>query len=144
MSTFSAKLEDIKHDWFIIDASNKTLGRLASFIAFRLCGKHKPEFTPHMDLGDHIVVTNAEKIRVTGNKQEGKIYYHHSGYPGGIKSVSFAKLMQKKPQRILESAVKGMLPKGPLGRQMFRKLKVYIGSEHPHIAQQPQILEVED
>jgi len=144
MATFSAKLEDIKHDWFIIDASEKTLGRLASFIAFRLRGKHKPQFTPHMDLGDYIIVINADKIRVTGNKAEDKTYYHYSGYPGGMKSASLGKLMQKNPAKVLELAVKGMLPKGPLGRQMFGKLKVYSGGEHPHVAQQPQVLEVKD
>ncbi len=144
MSTFSAKLADVKNDWFIVDASCQTLGRLASFIAFRLRGKHKPEFTPHMDLGDYIIVINADKIHVTGNKAEDKIYYHYSGHPGGMKSISYAKLMQKNPQKVLESAVKGMLPKGPLGRQMFRKLKVYPGNEHPHVAQQPQVLEVKN
>jgi len=144
MSTFSAKLADVKHDWFIIDASEKTLGRLASFIAFRLRGKHKPQFTPHMDLGDYIIVINADKIRVTGNKAEDKTYYHYSGYPGGMKSASLGKLMQKNPAKVLELAVKGMLPKGPLGRQMFGKLKVYSGGEHPHVAQQPQVLEVKD
>jgi len=144
MSTFSAKLADVKNDWFIVNASGQTLGRLASFIAFRLRGKHKPEFTPHMDLGDYIIVINADKIHVTGNKAEDKIYYHYSGHPGGMKSISYAKLMQKNPQKVLESAVKGMLPKGPLGRQMFRKLKVYPGNEHPHVAQQPQVLEVKN
>jgi large subunit ribosomal protein L13 len=144
MATFSAKLEDIKHDWFIVDASEKTLGRLASFIAFRLRGKHKPQFTPHMDLGDYIIVINADKIRVTGNKAEDKTYYHYSGYPGGMKSASLGKLMQKNPAKVLELAVKGMLPKGHLGRQMFGKLKVYSGGEHPHIAQQPQVLEVKN
>ena len=146
MSTFSAKLKDIKCDWFVIDASKEgpTLGRLASFIAFRLRGKHKPEFTPHMDMGDYIVVINADKIRVTGNKETDKTYYHHSGYPGGMKSISLAKLLQKQPPKVLELAVKGMLPKGPLGRQMFRKLKVYSGVDHPHVAQQPKLLEVKD
>lgn len=144
MSTFSAKLKDIKHDWYIIDASNKTLGRLASVIASHLRGKHKPEFTPHIDTGDYIVVTNADKIHVTGNKESDKIYYRYSGYPGGMKATSFGNLMKKKPKRVLELAVKGMLPKGPLGRQMFRKLKVYAGPEHPHTAQNPQILEIKD
>jgi large subunit ribosomal protein L13 len=144
MTTFSAKLEDIKHDWFMIDAENQTLGRLASFIAFRLCGKHKPQFTPHMDMGDYIIVINAEKLRVTGNKAEDKTYYHYSGYPGGMKSATLGKLMQNNPAKVLESAVKGMLPKGPLGRQMFNKLKVYSGGEHPHVAQQPQVLEVKN
>ncbi len=144
MPTFSAKLKDIKHDWYIIDASNKTLGRLASVIASHLRGKHKPEFTPHIDTGDYIVVTNADKIHVTGNKESDKIYYRYSGYPGGMKATSFGNLMKKKPKRVLELAVKGMLPKGPLGRQMFRKLKVYAGPEHPHTAQNPQILEIKD
>lgn len=144
MSTFSAKLKDIKHDWYIIDASNKTLGRLASVIASHLRGKHKPEFTPHIDTGDYIVATNADKIHVTGNKESDKIYYRYSGYPGGMKATSFGNLMKKKPKRVLELAVKGMLPKGPLGRQMFRKLKVYAGPEHPHTAQNPQILEIKD
>jgi large subunit ribosomal protein L13 len=144
MTTFSAKLEDIKHDWFMIDASDQTLGRLASFIAFRLCGKHKSKFTPHMDVGDYIIVINAEKLRVTGNKAEDKTYYHYSGYPGGMKSATLGKLMQNNPAKVLESAVKGMLPKGPLGRQMFNKLKVYSGGEHPHVAQQPQVLEVKN
>ena len=143
MATYSVKLQDIKRDWYIIDASDKTLGRLASFIAARLRGKHKAEFTPHMDTGDCIVVTNVDKIKVTGNKSTDKIYHHHSGYPGGIKSIPYNKLMDKDPGRILELAVKGMLPKGPLGRQMFRKLKVYVGTEHPHVAQQPQPLEIE-
>lgn len=144
MATLSVKLKDIKRDWYIVDASDKTLGRLASEIALRLRGKHKPEFTPHMDVGDYIVVTNAAKIRVTGNKATDKIYHHHSGYPGGIKSISLEKLLAKKPTAVLEKAVKGMLPKGPLGRQMFRKLKVYAGTEHPHVAQQPQQLIIED
>ncbi len=144
MSTFSVKLKDIKHDWYIIDASNKTLGRLASIIASHLRGKHKPEFTPHIDTGDYIIVINADKIHVTGNKESDKIYYRYSGYPGGIKATSFGNLMKKTPKRVLELAVKGMLPKGPLGRQMFRKLKVYAGSEHPHTAQNPQILEIKD
>lgn len=144
MSTFSAKLKDIKHDWYIIDASNKTLGRLASVIASHLRGKHKPEFTPHIDTGDYIVVINADKIHVTGNKESDKIYYRYSGYPGGMKATSFGSLMKKKPKRVLELAVKGMLPKGPLGRQMFRKLKVYAGPEHPHTAQNPQTLEIKD
>ena len=144
MATFSAKLKDIKHDWYIIDAGNKTLGRLASGIAFRLRGKHKPEFTPHMDTGDYIVVTNAQNIRVTGNKANDKTYYNYSGYPGGMKTTSFAEMMLKNPIRALELAIKGMLPKGPLGRQMFRKLKVYSGTEHPHAAQQPHTLELED
>ena len=142
MKTYSAKSADIQHDWFIIDASGKTLGRMAVEIAHRLRGKHKPEYTPHVDTGDYIVVINAEKVAVTGNKSEGKIYHSHTGYPGGLKSISFKKLIDKAPERTIQSAVKGMLPRNPLGREMFRKLKVYAGSEHPHAAQQPQILEL--
>jgi large subunit ribosomal protein L13 len=141
MSTYSAKPDTVRRNWYLVDATNKTLGRLASHIAVRLRGKHKPEFTPHVDTGDYIVVINAEKIAVTGNKASDKIYYHHTGHPGGIKSTSFEKLIQKAPERIIEIAVKGMLPKGPLGREMFRKLKVYAGAQHPHSAQQPQPLE---
>ena len=137
MKTFSAKPESVKHQWFHVDAQDKVLGRLASEIARRLRGKHKPEYTPHVDTGDYIVVTNAEKVQVTGRKRTDKIYYHHSGYPGGLKSISFDKLLEKAPERIIEKAVKGMLPKGPLGRAMFRKLKVYAGPEHQHSAQQP-------
>ena len=142
MKTYSAKPADIHHDWFVIDASGKTLGRMAAEIAHRLRGKHKPEYTPHMDTGDYIVVINAEKVAVTGNKGEGKIYHSHTGYPGGLKSISFNKLIDKAPERAIQSAVKGMLPRNPLGREMFRKLKVYAGSEHPHAAQQPQTLEL--
>jgi large subunit ribosomal protein L13 len=142
MTTYTAKPADIKQDWYVVDASGKTLGRLATEIARRLRGKHKPEYTPHMDTGDYIVVINARKVRVTGSKRTDKTYYSHSGYPGGIKSISFEKLMRKKPEIIIEKAVKGMLPKGPLGRQMFRKLRVYAGPEHHHAAQQPQTLEV--
>ena len=142
MKTFSAKPETTKHDWWVVDAADKTLGRLASEVAHRLRGKHKPEYTPHVDTGDYIVVINAEQIQVTGNKAKGKIYHHHTGYVGGIKSISFEKLMAKAPERAIESAVKGMLPKNPLGRAMFRKLKVYAGAEHPHTAQQPQALEI--
>ncbi|MCK5715879.1 MAG: 50S ribosomal protein L13 [Thiomargarita sp.] len=137
MKTFSAKPQTIQRQWFIIDAQHFVLGRLATEIAKRLRGKHKPEYTPHMDTGDYIVVINAEKIRVTGRKETNKMYYHHSGYPGGLKSISLEKLRQKAPERILEIAIKGMLPKGPLGRDMFRKLNVYVGSEHKHAAQQP-------
>ena len=132
----------MQRDWYLVDAADKTLGRLASSIATRLRGKHKPEYTPHVDTGDYIVVVNCEKVRVTGNKASGKIYYHHTGYPGGIKDISFEKLIEKAPERVLEKAVKGMLPKGPLGREMFRKLKVYAGAEHPHAAQQPQELNI--
>ncbi|MFT7559838.1 MAG: large subunit ribosomal protein L13 [Flavobacteriales bacterium] len=142
MKTISAKSETVKRDWYVVDASEKTLGRLAVEIAHRLRGKHKPEFTPHVDCGDYIVVTNAEKVRVTGNKAKNKLYYHHTGYIGGIKSISFEKLMQKAPERALEKAVKGMLPRGPLGRAMYKKLKVYAGEQHPHAAQQPQELNV--
>ncbi|MEQ8515755.1 MAG: 50S ribosomal protein L13, partial [Chromatocurvus sp.] len=127
-------------DWFVVDADGKTLGRLASEIAHRLRGKHKAEYTPHVDTGDYIVVVNAEKIRVTGAKSTDKMYYHHTGYPGGIRSISFEKLIDKAPERVLQRAIKGMLPRNPLGRAMFSKLKVYAGSEHPHAAQQPQPL----
>ena len=126
MKTFSAKAHEVKRDWYVIDASEKILGRLATEIAHRLRGKHKAEFTPHVDTGDYIVVTHVEKLRVTGRKFKDKIYYHHSGYPGGIKEISFDKLQAKNPARILERAVKGMLPKNPLGREMFRKLKIYV------------------
>ncbi|MEQ8803002.1 MAG: 50S ribosomal protein L13, partial [Haliea sp.] len=132
MKTFSAKAEDVTHDWFVVDASDKTLGRLASEIAHRLRGKHKAEYTPHVDTGDYIVVINAEKVRVTGAKATDKMYYHHTGFIGGIKSISFEKLIDKAPERVLQTAVKGMLPRNPLGRAMFKKLKVYAGAEHPH------------
>jgi large subunit ribosomal protein L13 len=143
MKTFSAKTHEVKRDWFVVDASDKILGRLATEIARRLRGKHKAEYTPHVDTGDYIVVTNAEKITVTGRKFKEKMYYHHTGFPGGIKSISFDKLQAKNPVRIIELAVKGMLPKNPLGREMYRKLKVYAGNEHPHTAQQPKQLEIE-
>ena len=142
MRTFSAKAHEVKRDWFVVDASGKVLGRLAAEIALRLRGKHKPEFTPHTDTGDFIVVVNAEKVHVTGNKAKAKIYHHHTGYPGGLKSISFEKLIEKAPEQAIEMAVKGMLPKNPLGRAMARKLKVYAGSEHPHAAQQPKALEL--
>ena len=142
MKTYSAKAESVERDWYIVDAADKTLGRLATEVASRLRGKHKPEYTPHVDTGDYIVIINAEKVTVTGNKPTKKIYYSHTGYPGGIKDITFEKLMEKAPERALQSAVKGMLPKGPLGREMFRKLKIYVGSEHPHAAQQPQTLEL--
>ncbi len=142
MTTYSAKPSDIKQDWYIVDASGKTLGRLATEIARRLRGKHKPEYTPHMDTGDYIVVINAKEVKVTGNKTTDKIYHHHTGYPGGLKSITFDKLLAKKPERIIEKAVKGMLPRGPLGRDMYRKLKVYPGAEHKHSAQQPKALEI--
>ena len=140
MKTISAKPASVKRDWYLIDAEGKTLGRMAAAIATRLRGKHKPEYTPHVDTGDYIVVVNADKVRVTGNKAKDKIYHSHTGYPGGLKSISFEKLMEKAPERTIQSAVRGMLPKGPLGRVMFKKLKVYAGTEHPHIAQQPQEL----
>lgn len=142
MKTFSAKPHEVTHDWFVIDAADKVLGRLAAEIAHRLRGKHKPIFTPHVDTGDFIVVINVDKLRVTGNKAEDKTYYRHSGYPGGIYETSFAKMHARFPGRPLEKAVKGMLPKGPLGYAMLKKLKVYSGSAHPHAAQQPQQLEV--
>ncbi|HAN29539.1 MAG TPA: 50S ribosomal protein L13 [Haliea salexigens] len=142
MKTFSAKAEDVRHDWFVVDASGKTLGRLASEIAHRLRGKHKAEYTPHVDTGDYIVVINAEKIHVTGAKATDKMYHHHTGFIGGIKSISFEKLIDKAPERVLQTAVKGMLPRNPLGRAMFKKLKVYAGEEHPHTAQQPQALNI--
>lgn len=144
MKTFSAKAHEVKRDWFIVDASEKVLGRLATEIARRLRGKHKAEYTPHVDTGDYIIVTNAEKVRVTGQKFKEKIYYNHSGFPGGIKSMTFDKLQAKNPARIIERAVKGMLPKNPLGREMYRKLKIYVGTDHPHAAQQPKQLEIEE
>ena len=142
MKTFSAKPETVKRDWFVIDAENKVLGRLATEVARRLRGKHKPEYTPHVDTGDYIIIINADKIAVTGNKEQGKIYHHHTGYPGGLKSLTLEKLREKAPERIIEKAVKGMLPRNPLGRAMFSKLKVFAGSEHAHTAQQPQVLEI--
>jgi len=142
MKTFSANANNVKRDWFLVDADGKTLGRLATEVASRLRGKHKPEFTPHADAGDYIVIVNAEKIRVTGNKFEDKIYHHHTGYVGNLKSVSFKDLQNKKPEAIIQNAVKGMLPKGPLGRQMFKKMKVFTGPNHTHTAQQPQPLEI--
>lgn len=144
MKTFSAKGHEVKRDWLVVDASDKVLGRLATEIARRLRGKHKAEYTPHVDTGDYIIVTNAEKVTVTGRKFKEKMYHHHTGYVGGIKSVPFEKLQAKHPARIIELAVKGMLPKNPLGRAMYRKLKVYVGSEHPHTAQQPKQLEIEE
>jgi large subunit ribosomal protein L13 len=143
MRTYNAKNETAVHNWFIVDAAGKTLGRLASEVAKRLRGKHKPEYTPHVDTGDFIVVINASQIKVTGAKSTDKVYYSHSGYPGGIKEITFEKLLAKSPERVFEIAVKGMLPKNPLGRAMYRKLKVYAGTEHPHAAQQPQQLDLE-
>lgn len=142
MKTFSAKPDAVKRDWFVVDADGKTLGRLATEIATRLRGKHKPEYTPHVDTGDYIVVVNAEKIQVTGNKAKDKMYHHYTGYVGNLKSISFEKLIDKAPERVIQTAVKGMLPHNPLGREMFRKLKVYAGSEHPHASQQPQSLSI--
>ncbi|MBN8444652.1 MAG: 50S ribosomal protein L13 [Gammaproteobacteria bacterium] len=142
MKTFTAKPESVQRDWYVVDAAGKTLGRIATEIALRLRGKHKPEYTPHVDTGDYIIVVNADKVTVTGNKAKNKMYYSHSGFPGGIKEINFEKLLAKKPEMVLESAIKGMLPKGPLGRAMFRKLKVYAGAEHQHAAQQPQVLDI--
>ncbi|KIT21373.1 50S ribosomal protein L13 [Vibrio parahaemolyticus] len=142
MKTFVAKPETVKRDWYVVDAEGKTLGRLASEIASRLRGKHKAEYTPHVDAGDYIIVINAEKVAVTGNKAKDKVYYHHSEFPGGLKSITFEKLIDRKPEMVLELAVKGMLPRGPLGRAMYRKLKVYAGAEHNHVAQQPQVLDI--
>ncbi len=142
MKTYSAKAETVTRDWFVIDAAGKTLGRMATEIADRLRGKHKPEYTPHVDTVDYIVVINAEQVQVTGKKARDKIYYHHTGYVGGIKAISFQDLIEKAPERTIQKAVKGMMPKGPLGRAMLSKLKVYAGSEHPHTAQQPQELKI--
>jgi large subunit ribosomal protein L13 len=143
MKTFSAKAQDVVHDWYVVDATDKVLGRLASQIALRLRGKHKPIYTPHVDTGDFIVVTNVEKIRVTGNKADDKLYHRHSGYPGGVTTTSFAKMQARFPGRALEKAVRGMLPKGPLGYAMIKKLKYYAGGAHPHTAQQPKPLDLE-
>ena len=142
MKTVSAKKESISREWYVVDATNKTLGRLSTAIANRLRGKHKPEYTPHVDTGDYIVVVNAEKVRVTGNKKTDKIYHHHTGYPGGIKSITFDKLIDKAPEQVIEKAVKGMMPKNKLSRSMLSKLKIYAGSAHPHSAQQPMPLEI--
>lgn len=144
MKTLSAKAHEVKRDWYVIDANNQVLGRMATEIARRLRGKHKAEYTPHVDTGDYIVVLNADKVTVTGNKFTDKMYYNHSGFPGGIKTTSFDKLQKKDPVRIIELAVKGMLPKNPLGREMYRKLKVYAGDQHPHTAQQPIALKIEE
>ena len=142
MKTYSAKPDEVKRDWFVIDATDKVLGRVASEVARRLRGKHKPEFTPHVDTGDYIIVVNAAKLRVTGAKPQDKKYYRHTGYPGGIRETNFEKMQQRFPGRALEKAVKGMLPKGPLGYAMVKKLKVYAGPTHPHTAQQPKALEI--
>jgi len=143
MKTLSVKPSEVRRQWLLIDASGKTLGRLSTEIARLLRGKHKPEYTPHVDVGDYVIVKNAEKIRVTGRKNSQKIYYHHTGYPGGIKSISFEKLLAKAPERVIEAAVKGMLPRNSLGRAMFRKLKVYPGDAHDHEAQQPKEIKIE-
>jgi large subunit ribosomal protein L13 len=140
--TFSARTETVERRWFVVDATDRPLGRLATEIARRLRGKHKAEYTPHVDTGDYIVVVNASKIAVTGNKRSDKMYYNHSGYPGGMKSINFEKLLAKAPEQIIERAVKGMLPRGPLGRAMYGKLKVYAGPEHRHAAQQPEALTI--
>ena len=142
MKTVFAKPGTVRGDWFIVDASDQTLGRLASQIALRLKGKHKADYSPHVDMGDHIVVVNAEKIRVTGRKLADKVYYHHTGHIGGIKSIGLAKLLDEHPERAIQFAVKGMLPRNPLGRRMFKKLHVFAGGEHPHSAQQPKPLEI--
>lgn len=140
MPTFSAKPAEVKREWYVVDAGEKVLGRIATEIATRLRGKHKPEYTPHVDTGDHVVVINAARVKVTGRKTTDKIYHRHSGYPGGLRSMSFERLQERAPGRAIELAVKGMLPRGPLGRAMFRKLHVYAGSTHPHAAQQPKPL----
>ena len=142
MKTVSARSQTVRRDWYVVDASGKTLGRLATGIAMRLRGKHKPEYTPHVDCGDNIIVLNAEKVAVTGAKLKDKMYYHHTGAIGGIKGIALGKLLAEHPERVLEIAVKGMLPKGPLGRQMYRKLHVFAGGKHPHAAQQPKTLEL--
>ncbi len=142
MKTVSLRAQDATRGWYVVDASNRTLGRLASAVAHRLRGKHKPEYTPHVDAGDYIIVINAAQVRVTGNKEQNKLYHRHSGYPGGIKTTSLGKLRATHPERIIEKAVKGMLPRNPLGRMVFRKLKVYAGPSHPHAAQQPEPLEI--
>ncbi len=142
MKTFSAKPADVRRDWYLVDATGKTLGRLSTEIARRLRGKHKPEYTPHVDTGDYIVVVNAEKVRVTGNKLKDKMYHHHTGYIGHLKSVPLEKVLEETPERVIERAVKGMLPRGPLGRQMYSKLRVFAGPDHTHAAQQPIPLEV--
>jgi len=142
MKTFSATPKTITRDWCLVDATDKTLGRLATEVASRLRGKHKPIYTPHMDTGDNIVIVNAEKIKVTGKKLDNKIYYHHTGYVGNLKSITLGKQLEQHPERVLQSAIKGMLPKNPLGRAMYRKLHVYAGPDHPHAAQQPKPLDI--
>ncbi|WP_028672249.1 50S ribosomal protein L13 [Saccharospirillum impatiens] len=142
MKTFVAKPAEVKRDWYVVDAQGQTLGRLSTEIARRLRGKHKAEFTPHVDTGDYIVVINAEKVAVTGRKTKQKMYYRHTGYPGGLKSMSFEKMIDHKPEQVIELAVKGMIPRNPLGRAMLKKLKVYAGVDHPHTAQQPKELKI--
>ncbi len=142
MKTYSAKPETVNRDWYLVDAQDKVLGRLATEVALRLRGKHKPEYTPHVDTGDYIVVVNADKVAVTGNKFEDKLYHHHTGFPGGIKTATFREMIEKHPTRVIEKAVKGMLPKNKLGRAMIKKLKIYAGDQHDHSAQQPKTLEV--
>ena len=142
MKTFSAKPHEVQHDWYLVDAADQVLGRLASQIAARLRGKHKAIYTPHVDTGDFIVVVNAKKLRVTGNKAEAKLYHRHTTYPGGLYTTNFAKLQERHPDRVLQKAVRGMLPKGPLGYAMLRKLKIYGGADHPHVAQQPKPIEL--
>ena len=142
MKTYVAKPQTVERDWCLVDATDKTLGRLAAELASRLRGKHKPEYTPHVDTGDNIIVINAEKIRVTGNKMKDKMYHRYTGYIGNLKSTNLEKLLDEAPERVLQYAVKGMLPRNPLGRAMFKKLKVYAGNEHPHAAQQPQVLNI--
>lgn len=142
MKTFVAKPAEVKRDWFVIDAEGQTLGRLATEVAVRLRGKHKAEYTPNVDTGDYIVIVNAEKVAVTGRKSKQKMYHRHTGYPGGLKSMSFEKLIDHKPERVIELAVKGMIPRNPLGRAMLKKLKVYAGVDHPHTAQQPKELKI--
>lgn len=144
MGTYSANADNVEHNWYVVDANAKTLGRLASEIAHRLRGKHKAEYTPHVDTGDFIVVVNADKVRVTGNKAQDKLYYRHTGYQSGVRTTAFKDMVVKNPALIIESAVKGMLPKGPLGRKMFTKLKVYAGAEHPHQAQNPKPLVIKE
>ena len=141
MGTYNPTKDDLTHDWFILDADDKVLGRLAAKVSHMLMGKHKPDFSYHMDNGDFVIIVNAEKIKVTGNKAEAKTYYRHTGYPGGIRSTKLKAMMKSHPERVIEIAVKGMLPKNKLGRKLFKKLKVYAGAEHPHTAQQPKVLE---
>lgn len=144
MKTFSAKAKEITRKWYVVDAADKVLGRLSTEVARRLRGKHKAEYTPHADVGDYIIIINAEKIRVTGKKAADKMYHHNTGYPGGLKSINFEKLIDRHPEKVLELAIKGMLPRNPLGRDMYRKLKVYAGSEHEHHAQQPEVLNIDE